>query len=282
MLSAADASALVGARHADPFAVLGLHADDDGALWLRAMLPGSTAVAVLDAVSGKRVVALSLRDEAGLWEAVIPRRRRRFDYRLQVQWDSGASGTYADAYAYGPLIADADLHFFGEGSHLRPFTMFGAHAVSVGKVDGVRFAVWAPNAKRVSVIGDFNAWDGRRHPMRSRGGGGVWEIFVPHVAFGERYKFELLGHDGTLLPPKADPYAFAAETRPSTASIVAPLPPARALPGDRAAANARHAPVSIYELHAGSWRRHPDGTLHSWDELAAALPAYVADLGFTH
>jgi 1,4-alpha-glucan branching enzyme len=282
MLSPADASALVEARHADPFAVLGLHADADGALWLRAMLPGATAVAVLDAASGKRIAALALRDEAGLWEAVIPRRKKRFDYRLQVQWASGGSGTYADAYAFAALIPDADLHFFGEGSHLRPFTMLGAHALSVGSVDGVRFAVWAPNAKRVSVIGDFNAWDGRRHPMRSRGGGGVWEIFVPHVGFGDRYKFELLGHDGALLPAKADPYAFAAERRPATASIVAPLPPARALPADRAAANARHAPVSIYELHAGSWRRHPDGSLHSWDELAAALPAYVADLGFTH
>jgi 1,4-alpha-glucan branching enzyme len=135
---------------------------------------------------------------------------------------------------------------------------------------------------RVSVVGDFNAWDGRRHPMRSRGGGGVWEIFIPHVAPGDRYKLELLTRDGKLLPAKADPYAFAAETRPATASIVAPLPPPRALPSDRAAANARHAPVSVYEIHAGSWRRHPDGSFHSWDELATALPAYVADLGFTH
>jgi 1,4-alpha-glucan branching enzyme len=282
MLSAADVAALVQARHADPFAVLGLHADAGGALWLRAMLPGATAVAVLDAAGGRRIAALAQRDEAGLWEAVMPRRKKRFDYRLQVQWATGSDGVYADAYAYGALIPDADLHFFGEGSHLRPFTMLGAHALSVGSVDGVRFAVWAPNAKRVSVIGDFNAWDGRRHPMRSRGGGGVWEIFVPHVGFGDRYKFELLGHDGALLPAKADPYAFAAERRPATASIVAPLPPARALPADRAAANARHAPVSIYELHAGSWRRHPDGSPHSWDELAAALPAYAADLGFTH
>jgi len=118
--------------------------------------------------------------------------------------------------------------------------------------------------------------------MRSRGGGGVWELFIPHVALGDRYKFELLTRDGTLLPAKADPYAFAAEMRPATASVVAALPPARPLPADRGAANARQAPVSIYELHAGSWRRHPDGAFHSWDELAAALPAYVADLGFTH
>ena len=282
MLSAADLDALVSGRHGDPFAVLGLHADAQGTLWLRAMLPGAASVSALDAKSGKRVANLALRDEAGLWEASIPRRKKRFDYRLQVQWAAGGEGRYADAYAYGTLIPDADLHFFGEGSHLRPFTMLGAHGMSVGDVAGVRFGVWAPNAMRVSVIGDFNAWDGRRHPMRTRGGSGVWEIFVPHVALGDRYKFELLARDGTLLPAKADPYARAAEMRPATASIVAPLPPAQALPADRAAANARHAPVSIYELHAGSWRRHPDGAFHSWDELAAALPAYVADLAFTH
>ena len=282
MLPAADVSALVAARHGDPFAVLGLHADEAGALWLRALLPGASSVDVVDFKTGKRVAALTLRDPAGLWEAAMPRRRTRFDYRLRVQWAEGGKGTYADAYAYGALIADADLHYFGEGAHLRPFTMLGAHPQVIDAVAGVRFAVWAPNAVRVSVVGDFNAWDGRRHPMRSRGGGGVWEIFIPHVALGDRYKFEILARDGSLLPSKADPYAFAAELRPATASIVAPLPQARALPPGRAAANARHAPVSIYELHAGSWRRHPDGRFHSWDDLAAALPAYVADLGFTH
>ena len=282
MLPAADVNALVAARHGDPFAVLGLHADEVGALWLRALLPGASSVDVVDFKTGKRVAALTLRDPAGLWEATIPRRRKRFGYRLRVQWAEGGEGTYADAYAYGALIADADLHFFGEGAHLRPFTMLGAHPQIIDTVAGVRFAVWAPNAVRVSVVGDFNAWDGRRHPMRSRGGGGVWEIFIPHAALGDRYKFEILARDGSLLPAKADPYAFAAEMRPATASIVAALPQARALPPGRAVANARHAPVSIYELHAGSWRRHPDGRFHSWDELAAALPAYVADLGFTH
>ena len=282
MLSAADVSALVAARHGDPFAVLGLHADAQGGLRLRAMLPGAASVAVLDAKTGKRVTALALRDPAGLWEALIPRRKKRFDYRLHVQWAAGGEGTYADAYAYGALIADADLHYLGEGAHLRPFTMLGAHPLVIDAVAGVRFAVWAPNALRVSVIGDFNAWDGRRHAMRSRGGGGVWEIFIPHVALGDRYKFELLTRDGSLLPAKADPYAFAAEMRPATASIVAALPPVRPLPSGRASANARQAPVSIYELHAGSWRRHPDGSFHSWDELAAALPPYVADLGFSH
>ena len=286
-LAEADVTALVEARHADPFAVLGLHADATGTLWLRAMLPAAAAVVVIDADSGKSIAPLAQRDATGLWETAIPRHVDRFDYRLRVSWDNGDEGTYADAYAFGPLIADADLHFFGEGSHLRPYTFLGAHPMTVadagGSVAGVRFAVWAPNASRVSVIGDFNAWDGRRHPMRSRGGGGVWEIFIPHVAIGDRYKFELRSRDGHVLPAKADPYARAAELRPATASIVAPrLRNARPLPQGRAEANARNAPLAIYELHAASWRRHPDGRLYSWDQLTQSLPAYVADLGFTH
>lgn len=283
MLAEADVAALVAAAHPDPFAALGLHADANGKLWLRAMLPGAARVTVLDAASGKRAAELALRDPAGLWEGGIARRRKRFDYRLLVQWQDGGEGQYADAYAYGPLVSEDDLHFFGEGTHLRPHTFLGAHPVSVGAVSGVRFAVWAPNARRVSVVGDFNGWDGRRHPMRSRGGGGVWEIFVPHVAPGDRYKFELLGPDAQVLPLKADPFARAAELRPATASIVAaPLGARRPLPPGRAEANTRHAPLAIYELHAGSWRRHPDGRLYDWDELSAALPAYVAELGFTH
>ena len=188
-----------------------------------------------------------------------------------------------DADAFGPLVGDDDLHYFGEGTHLRPYTFLGAHPLRAQGVDGVRFAVWAPNAAAVSVVGDFNAWDGARHPMRSRGGGGVWERFVPRAAVGDRYKFEIRTRDGHVLPHKADPYARAAELRPATASVVAPplVEPLRLDPL-RAAANGRHAPMSIYELHAGSWRRHPDGRLYSWDELAASLPDYAAQQGFTH
>jgi 1,4-alpha-glucan branching enzyme len=283
VLSDADVLALAQARHADPFALLGLHADAAGKLWVCAMLPGATSVSVIDAAGGKKVAELALRHEAGLWEGAIPRRKQRFDYRLQVQWAGGGEGTYADAYAFGPLVPDDDLHFFGEGSHLRPYTFLGAHPMRAGEVAGTRFAVWAPNASRVSVVGDFNAWDGRRHAMRSRGGGGVWEIFVPHVAVGDRYKFEIRSRDGHVLPLKADPYARAAELRPATASVVAaPLGPARSLGPARAAANTRGAPIAVYELHAASWRRHPDGRLYSWDELAQSLPAYVAEQGFTH
>ena len=282
MLDNADVQALAQGRHADPFGVLGLHADAQGALWLRAMLPGAAQVSVVGAgPRGRRIAALAQRDPAGVWEARLPRRRSLFDYRLQVEWVGGTSGRYADPYAFDTLIPPDDLHYLGEGSHLRPFTVLGAHPISAGAVDGVRFAVWAPHARRVSVVGDFNAWDGLRHPMR-RHPGGVWELFVPHAGRGDRYKFELLGPQGERLPLKADPYARAAELRPGTASVVAPMPPAAALPDGRAQANDRHAPMAIYEVHLGSWRRHPDGSWHSWDELAQALPAYAADLGFTH
>ncbi len=299
MLADRDVQALLQARCADPFALLGLHADDEGRLWVRALLPGATAVVVHDAASGRRIAGLAQRDPNGLFEGSLPRRRQRFDYRLHITWGDGHSTRLADPYAFAPQLADADLHYLREGTHLRPFEVLGAHAVVLdsgsAEVAGVRFAVWAPNAMHVSVVGSFNAWDGRRHAMRSRGGSGVWELFVPHAGLGDHYLFELIGPTGARLPLKADPYArrshappLRADGRPidpsapAHASVVAALPPRKTLPADRAAANARQAPISIYELHAGSWRRHPDGSLHDWDTLAASLPDYVSGLGFTH
>ncbi|MBL0122307.1 MAG: 1,4-alpha-glucan branching protein GlgB [Betaproteobacteria bacterium] len=285
LLSDVEVSALVGAHHSDPFAVLGMHADGSGALWIRALLPGAATVAIQDTATGRRIAAIGLRHPDGLFEGIIPRRRKRFDYRLQVQWASGDSGIYADTFSFGPQLRDQDLYFLGEGSHLRPFEVLGAHSLTVGEgrhaVDGVRFAVWAPNARRVSVVADFNNWDGRRHPMRSRGSSGIWELFVPHAAAGDHYKFEIIGRDGKLLPLKADPYARAAQMRPETASIVAAMPLRQALPAECSTANNRSAPISIYEVHLGSWKRTQYG-FPTWDELAESLPGYAADLGFTH
>jgi 1,4-alpha-glucan branching enzyme len=287
MLSDTDLLALLDARHGDPFAVLGMHADAGRRLWVRALLPGAAEVRVRETKTGRVLATLAQRHEAGVFEGVVPRRRTRFDYRLQVRWADGHHSLLADPYRVGPLIADDDLYYLGEGSHLRPFEILGAHPLRLGEgvyaVDGVRFAVWAPNAGRVAVVGDFNGWDVRRHPMRARGPSGVWELFVPHAAPGDRYKFAIRTRDGQDLPLKSDPYARAAQNRPETASVVAtPLPPKQPLPAGRAGANARQAPVSIYEVHLGSWRRHPDGSFHDWDTLAATLPAYAADLGFTH
>ena len=317
MLDAADVAALLAARHGDPFGVLGMHADAGGAQCVRALLPGAAQVELVDATDGSLVGARKCRHPDGFFE-LRTRRRKRFDYRLRVHWHDGSEGEYADAYAYGPQLSDDELAALREGRHARVFEVLGAHVCPGGHEGtrarghegaesdasattcspvpscpralvpsgftapaGTRFAVWAPNARRVSVVGSFNNWDGRRHPMRLRHDAGVWEIFVPHVGPGDLYKFEIVGPDGSLLPLKADPCGFAAELRPSTASRVAGLPPLRGVPAARAPANRRDAPIAIYEVHAGSWKR-PDGRFPTWRELAAELPAYAARLGFTH
>lgn len=282
MLSDTDIHALIGGYHADPFSVLGLHQDAEQKYWLRAFVPGAKAVDVLEAATGKILANLSLRHADGVFEASIPRRRKPFDYRLQIQWANDELGVYADAYGFGPQLSDEQLQALRDGSHLQPYTILGAHLLTQNAIDGARFAVWAPNAKRVSVVGSFNAWDGRRHAMRLRHEAGVWEIFIPHVAAGDLYKFELLDGNGKLLPLKADPYAFSAQLRPDTASRVMALPAMHGLSAQRSAANARDAAISIYEVHLPSWRHFPEQAFPSWEQLADTLPAYVADLGFTH
>jgi 1,4-alpha-glucan branching enzyme len=205
-------------------------------------------------------------------------------YRLEVTWTDGSLTEIEDPYRFGPVLGELDAWLLGEGSHLRPYEILGATPREHEGVAGTSFAVWAPNAMRVSVVGDFNFWDGRRHPMRLRRECGVWEIFLPHVPEGARYKFELLASDGRLLPQKADPVARQAELRPATASIVAAMPPVAAPSAQRREANALDAPMSIYEVHLGSWRRktEDDNRWLTWDELAAELVPYAQDMGFTH
>ncbi|UXH76365.1 1,4-alpha-glucan branching protein GlgB [Roseateles amylovorans] len=285
MLADEAIQALLQARHGDPFAVLGLHEADDGSgrLWVRTVQPGARSVSVLDADSGKRLgdLAEPAGPGSGFFELPVPRRRKRFDYRLAVTGDDGVERVLPDAYAFGALLPEVELALLARGEHPRPWLWLGAHPMAVDGVDGVRFAVWAPAARRVSVVGDFNRWDGRRHPMRRRHEAGVWEIFIPKAKRGQFYKFELLDGEGRLLPLKADPYAFRAQMRPENASVIAGLPAPMGLSAARAAANRRDAPISIYELHPMSWRRTDDG-FPDWALLTRELPGYAAGLGFTH
>ena len=184
------------------------------------------------------------------------------------------------------FLGDLDLHLLGEGTHLRAYEKLGAHPCEEDGVAGVNFAVWAPNARSVSLVGDFNGWDGRQQPMRQAGPNGFWETFVPGVGPGALYKFEIHGPEGNLLPLKADPFAFRSERAPGTASIIQGLPHHEwgdgAWLAQRRTTHAHSAPMSIYELHLGSWRRRPDGTFMSYREIAADLAPYASYLGFTH
>jgi 1,4-alpha-glucan branching enzyme len=185
-----------------------------------------------------------------------------------------------DPYRFPPVLSDLDLYLLGEGTHTRLYDRLGAHPLVLDGVAGVAFVVLAPNARRVSVVGDFNSWDGRRHAMRVRGNG-FWEIFVPAARTGDKYKYEIVGPDGTMLPLKSDPVAFALELRPQTASIVVDLEALPRPPPPPAGVNALSAPISIYEVHLGSWRRR-GGRWLSYRELAEELPQYARDMGFTH
>jgi 1,4-alpha-glucan branching enzyme len=283
-LSAADVDLIRFARHADPFAVLGPHAAAGGRGCLRAFLPGAEQVSAVSAKNGTALAVLDRLHPDGLFETALTRAKLNAGYRLQVQWPGGVSELIDDPYRFGPMLGEMDVWLMAEGTHLRPDEVLGAAPREIDGVAGTGFAVWAPNALRVSVVGDFNAWDGRRHPMRQRRECGVWEIFLPGVAAGARYKYELLAADGRLLPQKADPCARRAELRPATASVVAPLPQRVPPSAVRQRANALDAPISIYEVHLGSWRRKPEegNRCLNWDELADTLPAYAVDMGFTH
>jgi 1,4-alpha-glucan branching enzyme len=276
-LHEAEIDALVAGVHGDPFAVLGPHADEDGG-WLRALIPDAAAVFVQ--VGERTLATLEQVHPAGLFAARLD--QLPGDYRLAIEDSTGQRELVDDPYRFGPVIGELDRYLLGEGTHIRPWQVLGAHACEHQGVAGVRFAVWAPNASRVAVIGDFNDWSELRHSMRLHPGVGVWELFIPGVGIGAIYKYAVRSREGQALPHKADPYAFESELRPATASVVAPEPAVVEPPNNRAAANDPSAPISIYEVHLGSWRRTTDGQFLDWAALAEQLPAYAAELGFTH
>ncbi len=284
--------ALVTGEHGDPFSVLGPHREAAGSVTLRALLPGATRVEVLGA-DGRTPRALEALHPAGLWEgriaAAAPGVAAPLRYRLRVTEGDGRVREIEDPYRFAPTLSGYDLHLLGEGTHYRVYDKLGAHAARLDGVDGVIFAVWAPSARRVSVVGDWNGWDGRIHPMRLHPANGIWELFLPGVAPGARYKFEILSHSGAPLALKADPYAFSFEpAEPRTASVVCELSGYEwkdtAWMVSRAERQALSRPLSIYEVHLGSWRRVPEEGHRFLDyrELGERLGDYAADMGFTH
>ena len=273
--------ALLQGRHADPFSLLGTHAGPEGT-FARVLIPGAERVEAHD-LAGKFLGNLRLADRRGLFEGIVQGDPQPVKYRALSH---GAEWWVSDPYSFGPVLGPIDDILMGEGTHMRLYDKMGAHLIEHQGARGVHFAVWAPNARRVSVVGDFNNWDGKRHVMRRRADVGVWEIFVPDIAEYRAYKFEIIGVDGTLLPLKADPFAFASELRPRTASLTAPKP-AHVWQDDAhrahwAGVDPRRQPISIYEVHAGSWQRDAGGWYLSWDALAERLIPYAADMGFTH
>ncbi|MFH8135886.1 1,4-alpha-glucan branching enzyme [Pantoea osteomyelitidis] len=273
-------NALFAGNYADPFSLLGMHQTTQG-LEVRALLPEASEVWVIETKTGRKCAQLKCLDSRGFFSGVIPRRKNMFRYQLAVNWH-GQQNLIDDAYRFGPLLEEMDAWLLAEGTHLRPYEKLGAHGAVIDDVSGTRFSVWAPNAQRVSVVGDFNYWDGRRHPMRFRAEMGIWELFVPGAFNGQLYKFEIVDNSGKLRI-KADPFAFEAQMRPQTASMICGLPNKVEMRAERKAANAFDAPISIYEVHLGSWRRHTDNNFWlSYKELAEQLIPYVKEMGFTH
>jgi 1,4-alpha-glucan branching enzyme len=273
-------AAIVTGDHGDPFSFLGMHQSEGGTV-VRVFLPGARAVEIVSR-EGVAIGTLERIHPDGLFAGPV---RQSVPYRLRVAWEDGVEAEVEDPYRYPGVLGDQDLYLLGEGNHLGLYERLGAHPMELEGVAGTSFAVWAPNARRVSVVGAFNFWDGRRHAMRKHPGG-VWEIFIPDVREGDVYKYEILGPNGELLPLKTDPLGFRAEKLPGTASIV--HDPTRfewddeAWMQGREGRNALDAPMAIYEVHLGSWRRNPDGSYYTYDQLAEELVPYVAEMGYTH
>ena len=266
--------------HSDPFSVLGMHETDNG-IEIRALLPDACRVSVIDKENQDTVCELDCLDDRGFFAGVVPQTHDFFAYQLQVYWGK-ESQILEDPYRYHPMINDLDEWFLAEGSFLRPYEVLGAHFIECDGVSGVNFRLWAPNAKRVSVVGDFNYWDGRRHPMRLHPASGVWELFLPKVALGQLYKFELIDcHNNLRL--KADPYAFSSQLPPDTASQISALPDIVPMTEARRKANQWDQPISIYEVHLGSWRRNLENNFWlDYDQIGDELIPYVKEMGFTH
>ena len=281
---------IIAAEHHDPFSVLGMHEAEGqgkGALVVRAFLPQADRAFVLSGEKTVEETPMSKVDKSGLFECLFKNRSTFFPYKIKTISPGNETRIFTDPYCLPPVLSDYDLHLFAEGNHDTIYERLGAHCMVHAGAAGVLFAVWAPNALRVSVVGDFNGWDGRCHPMRVRGSSGIWELFIPGLAEGEYYKYEIKARDGSLLI-KADPYAFYSETRPKTASIVYAVDTHtwKDAPwiARRDTSDPLKQPISVYEVHLGSWMRVPEegNRFLTYCELAPKLIAYVEEMGYTH
>lgn len=278
---------VINAEHPDPFSVLGMHhLESQNTIVVRAYLPNAQTIDVVPLSGGKRY-KMDRIHENGFFEVVMDDRNDFFKYVLEITDDMGNSFSIHDPYSFMPVLSDFDLHLFGEGNNHKIYEKLGAHKMTIDGIEGTFFAVWAPCAKRVSVVGNFNQWDGRRHPMRTRGPSGVWELFIPGINQGEVYKYEIKTPHNDLYV-KADPYAFYSELRPNTASIVYDIDGYEWGDKDwmyeRDNSNSFEKPISIYEVHLGSWKRvsNDENGFHTYRELADMLVEYVKDMGYTH
>jgi 1,4-alpha-glucan branching enzyme len=288
-LASRDIDTLATGMHGDPFAVLGPHqVRQNGAsgLAIRTVRPHAAEITVVERPGGRMFPMVRLHQE-GVFEAWIDGATREgLDYRYRVRWSDGNVSELDDPYRYGPVLTDFDQHLFAEGTHVRAFKRLGARPITHGVQSGVHFAVWAPAAQRVSVVGDFNGWDGRVHPMRTLVPSGLWEIFIPELGIGGHYKFEVVTPQNQLAL-KTDPYGRYFETPPLTASIVWDSSHYQWTDTDWIARRAHtqawvRRPMSIYEVHLGSWRRGHDGRFLTYRELADTLVPYAKEMGFTH
>ena len=273
--------------HADPFAILGMHvvATEKGrALAVRTMQPGAVSVAL---IADTERASLQQYRQTGFFELLLSQHHAPFPYRLHITYPDGPGMTIVDPYAFPPVLGDFDLHLHRGGNHHRIYDRLGAHPIALHGQPGVCFAVWAPNARRVSVVGDFNAWNGCQHPMRNRGDSGIWELFIPDLEMGSIYKYEIKAQNGDVVA-KSDPYCFWMEHRPRTGSVV--YRPDASLWNDadwlhaRQQSNPYAAPIAIYEVHLGSWRRNPHENNRplTYRELAHELVEYALAMGYTH
>ncbi|MBE5946036.1 MAG: 1,4-alpha-glucan branching protein GlgB [Lachnospiraceae bacterium] len=277
-----EVDALVQGRHNNPHHILGIHECIDD-VYINAYLPDAKVVTAVDTSTKKKYTLVS--DRVPDFFSVVIKNHKKFDYKLNVKFDNGEELSYIDPYIFEPVIDPIDISLFNEGKHYNIYEKMGAHPLTVDGVEGVMFAVWAPNAERVSVVGNFNNWDGRRHPMRKLDYSGIFEIFIPGKYVGEIYKYEICAKSGEVFM-KSDPYAFSGELRPANASRIVDLSykwKDSQWMEDRETKNPSANPMNIYEMHLGSWKRPDDGReFYNYRDIAALLADYLIDMNYNY